>query len=99
MFPNWHHLIVAAKATEPAERAFKHGLVIGMDIKDALDVAESRLTQFLPDDRLAMFAFDEFGLKPSGGLGETDDWRVEALDETVFDRSRRILPVSLDERE
>ncbi len=96
-FPDWHHFIEAAKATEPAEQAFKHGLVIGMDIKDALEVPDSRLTQFLPDERLAMFVFEEFGLTPSGGLGETDDWRVDALDETVFFRSRRIVPDTLDE--
>ena len=30
-FTDWHHLIEAAKATEPTEREFKAGLIIGMD--------------------------------------------------------------------
>ena len=96
-FPNWHHLIEAAKATEPAEQAFKRGLVVGIDIKDALDVAESTLKAFVPDERLTSFIFEEFGLDSSAGLGAGDDWRIDILQETVFFRSRRIVPASLDE--
>lgn len=97
VFPDWHHFIEAAKATEPAEEAFKHGLVIGMDIKDAMDVPAAKLVHFIEDERLRAFVFDDFDLHPTGGLGEDEDWRIDSVYETVFFRSRRIVPASLEE--
>ena len=47
-FPDWHHLIEAAKATEASERAFKAGLVVGIDVKEAQEVPRS-LRQFVRD--------------------------------------------------
>lgn len=96
-FPDWHHFIEAAKATEPAEQAFKHGLVIGMDIKDAMDVPAAKLAHFIEDARLRAFVFDDFDLHPTGGLGEDEDWRIDSVYETVFFRSRRIVPDTLEE--
>ena len=58
-FPNWHHLIEAAKATEPTERAFKTGLVVGIDRKEAADVPSS-LKEFMHDERLLAFVRAEF---------------------------------------
>ncbi len=96
-FPDWHHLIEAAKATEPAEEAFKHGLVIGMDIKDALQMPAAKLTHFIEDERLQYFVFDDFDLHPTGGLGVDEDLRIDSVYQTVFYRSRRIVPASLEE--
>ena len=53
VFADWHHFIEAAKATEPTERAFRSGLVVGMDIKDALAIPDSKLVHFVRDARRA----------------------------------------------
>ena len=99
VFPDWHHFIEAAKATEPAEEAFKHGLVIGMDIKDALDVPKAKLVHFIEDERLVAFVLDEFGLNPSKAMSDAEQWHLDLINETMFFRSRRIVPESLDAAE
>jgi len=98
-FPDWHHFIEAAKATEPAEEAFKHGLVIGMDIKDALDVPAAKLTHFIEDEQLVAFVMNEFRLNPSEAMSDEDQWHMDLIYETVFFRARQIVPDSLDEAE
>ncbi|MCX7154464.1 MAG: hypothetical protein NT115_18670 [Proteobacteria bacterium] len=96
-FPDWHHLIDAAKATEPSERAFKAGLVVGIDVKDAQDVRPS-LNQFLRDDQLVTFvrsAFEKAHPKP-WSEEVAGDW--EDLDlQIVYFRGVRAVPDSLDE--
>lgn len=99
VFPDWHHFIEAAKATEPAEEAFKHGLVIGMDIKDAMEVPAAKLVHFMEDERLVAFVRDEFGLNPSEGISDDDQWHMDLINETVFFRARRVVPDSLDDAE
>ena len=96
-FPDWHHLIDAAKATEPSERAFKAGLVVGIDVKEAQDVRLS-LSQFVRDEQLVTFvrsAFERAHPKP-WSEEVTGDW--EDLDlQLVYFRGLRAIPNSLDE--
>ena len=96
-FPDWHHLIEAAKATEPSEWAFKSGLVVGIDVKEAQDVGSS-LIQFVRDETLVMFvswAFEREHPKPWSeevtGNWEDLDWQL------VYFRGVRAVPNTLDE--
>lgn len=61
LFPDWHHLTEAARATEPAEEAFKRGFVVGIDWKIAAYLPEDKLGQFLDDPRLEHFVREDFG--------------------------------------
>ena len=58
-FRDWHHLMGHAKATQPMEQAFKTGIIVGVDPKDA-DFNHSRLKYFVPDGRAIMFLRSEF---------------------------------------
>ena len=96
-FPDWHHLIDAAKATEPSERAFKAGLVVGIDVKEAQDVRPS-LSQFVRDEQLVTFVRSTFEKSHPKPWSEevTVDW--ENLDlQLVYFRGVRAVPNSLDE--
>ncbi len=97
VFPDWHHLIEAAKATEPTERAFKAGLVVGIDVKEAQDVRSS-LRQFVHDERLLMFVRSAFErAHPRPWTEEVEgDW--EDLEwQLVYFRGVRAIPNSLGE--
>ena len=90
-------MIEAAKATEPSERAFKAGLVVGIDVKEAQDVRRS-LSQFVRDDQVVTFvrsAFERAHPKP-WSEEVAGDW--EDLDlQLVYFRGVRAVPNSLDE--
>lgn len=96
-FSDWHHLIDAAKATEPCERAFKTGLVVGMAVKEAQDIRPS-LGQFVRDEQLVTFvrsAFERAHPKP-WSEDVAGDW--EDLDlQLVYFRGVRAIPNSLDD--
>ena len=97
VFPDWHHLIDAAKATEPSERAFKAGLVVGIDVKEAQDIRRS-LSQFVHDDQLLMFvrsAFEKAHPKP-WNEEIAGDWN-DLGSQLVFLRGVRAVPNTLDE--
>ena len=96
-FPDWHHLIEAAKATEPSERAFKAGLVVGIDVKEAQDVRPS-LSQFIRDEQLVKFvrsALERAHPKPWSEevAGDWEDLGAQL----VYFRGVRAVPNSLDE--
>ena len=96
-FPDWHHLIEAAKATEPSERAFKAGLVVGIDVKEAQDVRPS-LSQFVRDETLVTFvrsAFERAHPKP-WSKEVAGDWEDLGA-QLVYFREVRAVPNSLDE--
>lgn len=97
VFPDWHHLIDAAKATEPSERAFKAGLVVGIDVKEAQDIRRS-LSQFVHDEQLVTFvrsAFEKARPKP-WSEEVAGDWN-DLGSQLVFLRGVRATPNSLDE--
>ena len=96
-FPDWHHLIEAAKTTESSERAFKAGLVVGIDVKEAQDVRPS-LSQFVSDEQLVKFvrsAFERAHPKP-WSEEFAGDWEDLGL-QLVYFRGVRAVPNSLDE--
>jgi hypothetical protein len=95
-YPDWHHFIEAAKATEPTERAFKKGLVVGIDIKEAQDVPSS-LNHFVRDEQLVMFVRFEFEREHPRPWSEETGWKWEELDELVYFRGVRSVPHTLDE--
>ncbi|MGP1678211.1 MAG: hypothetical protein ACTS6J_13755 [Burkholderiales bacterium] len=97
VFPDWHHLIEAAKATEPSERAFKAGLVVGIDVKEAQDIRPS-LSQFVHDEKLVKFvrsAFERAHPKPWSEevAGDSEDLGLQL----AYFRGVRAVPNSLDE--
>ena len=73
-FPDWHHLIEAAKASEPAEQAFNAGFVVGIDLKIATSLAREKLGEFVEDVRLEHFVFE--GFKRLGHDSEEDGAEV-----------------------
>jgi len=94
--PDWHHFIEQAKANELSERAFKAGLVIGMDPKDA-DYNPSRLINFVPDDRLEMFVHSEFEKQHPKPWSENVEDMWEAYEELVYFRCKGAAPGTLEE--
>jgi hypothetical protein len=59
-FSHWHHVCEQHKLVEPTEKAFFSGLLIALDIKDALDFDESDgLFVFQADDLAAHFCYDD----------------------------------------
>ena len=95
-FVDWHHLIEAAKATEPSERAFKEGLIIGMDPKD-VDFDHSRIKCFVRDEQVIMFFRMEFEKKHPQPWSEENQWDWDDINELVYFRPKRGLPHSLEE--
>lgn len=101
VFRDWHHVVLEAKATEPTEQAFKAGLVIGMDQKDAYDARARRadLLEFLEDDRMLGFVSGEFAKRRPKPWNEEDEWDMEFLRELVYFRWKGALPDTLDQAE
>lgn len=59
-FSHWHHVCEQHKLVEPTEKAFFSGLLIALDIKDALDFDKSDgLFVFQADDLAAHFCYDD----------------------------------------
>jgi hypothetical protein len=98
LFPDWHHLIEAAKATEPAERAFKDGLVLGADIKDVLEdtrgLVPKNVPGFVQDERLATFIAEDFKRLRGSRWKEGDESWV--IDESIYFRWLGARPASRD---
>jgi len=94
---DWHHVIESAKVTEPAERAHKTGLVIGMDVKEADDVNVSRLTHFVVDEQLYFFVLREYGKEGPVSWDDEDEEARQIAHEFVFFRSKRLVPDTLDQ--
>lgn len=95
--PDWHHFIEQAKANELSERAFKAGLVVGIDVKEASDVRSS-LSQFVRDERLVMFVRSEFEKAHPKPWSEEVEGDWEDLDwQFVYFRCVRTTPNTLDE--
>ena len=94
--PDWHHLIEQAKANERSEGAFKAGLVIGMDPKDA-DFNLSHLINFVPDERLVMFVHSEFEEQHPKPWSEHVESMWEGYEELVYIRCKGAAPGTLEE--
>lgn len=94
--PDWHHFIEQAKANELSERAFKAGLVIGMDPKDA-DFNLSRLINFVPDERLIMFVHSEFEKQHPKPWSEDVEFEWEDYEQLVFFRCGRAIPKTVED--
>lgn len=52
--PNWHHLTLHADKTASAEAAFRSGVVLGIDPKEAMDSGEGD-ENFRRDERVGFF--------------------------------------------
>lgn len=59
VFIDWYQLIQAAKATEPSEKSFKSGFLVGLDPKDVDGVDPSVFKSFVLDEQLLMFVLSE----------------------------------------
>jgi hypothetical protein len=80
--PNWHHLTLHAEETVLAETAFRSGVVIGIDLKEAMDSGDGD-ENFRLDERVGFFCrpgLIEFLLKTWKEDG-TRDARTEPRDE------------------
>lgn len=93
IFANWHHLVEAAKATEPTERAFTHGFVAGLDPKDFDNHGRFTLDTFVQDDGLLSFVLDELNSEMRKNL---DAYEIEEYEELVYLRCKHKEPADLD---
>lgn len=82
VFPDWHHLLEAAKATKITETAFTTGLIVGMDPKQ-VGFDPPPTTHFIYDVRIESFLIDEFMEARSWLKDLPRPWRDE--DEFAWD--------------
>lgn len=95
-FTDWHHLIDAAKATEPAERAFKTGFVVGMHRKDMGHVPASP-RPFVLDERLIAFVRFDYEKRHPKPWNEDVELDWFELADLVFFRNSGPVPGTLDD--
>lgn len=93
---DWHHLIEEANASFLSEDAFKRGLVIGIDPKDA-DFNLSRLKGLVHDDRVVMFLRSDFEGRHPRPWSEDNEYEWEYLEELVYFRQKDSVPKTLEE--
>jgi hypothetical protein len=97
VFSDWHHLIEAAKATEPSELAYKTGLVIGMDYKDSDRVPAAKRGDFLEDEKLAQFVALDFERQHSEPRSDEDQDYLQFIKyERRYFRTTQIVPDTLE---
>lgn len=53
--PNWHQVTLHAQSTQVTEAAFKSGLIVALDIKDAMEYKFDQDGVFAADDRAHYF--------------------------------------------
>ena len=95
VYPDWHHVIEAAKATEPTERAIKSGLVIGMDPKD-VDHDRSRIVRFVHDERVVIFLRLSYERQHPQPWSEDDEGGWFNIKELVYFRFKGGAPDTLE---
>jgi hypothetical protein len=71
-FNNWHEVTIAARDTQPAETAFRSGLVIALDIKDSYNSNFAGDGMFVEDDQRLLY-FCRNDLLKSYRLAEDDE--------------------------
>lgn len=96
-FPDWHHVIEAAKATEPSEQAFKAGLVIGVDRKEIDGVNLSRLTHFTLDEQAIIFLLTEYEKRHPKPWTEDDEFGALDFEGLAYFRPKGVVPGTLEE--
>ena len=109
-FNHWHHVAESAKAFEPTERAYYFGVIIAMDIKDAMDfrdpsgrfVEDSSAFTLCADDiyRYIREADEDSDMLATDYHYEEDrlEWMEEGLMNFVFFRyTASTVPESVDE--
>jgi hypothetical protein len=94
-FRDWHHLIDAAKATEPTEAAFKAGLVVGVDFKNFEELSSAR-QGFVEDERIAWFVVADYMKRHRELASETEAQELLVL-HVVYFRWHGAIPRSGDE--
>jgi hypothetical protein len=109
-FNHWHHVAESAKAFEPTERAYYFGVIIAMDVKDAMDfrdpsgrfVEDSSAFALCADDiyRYIREADEDADMLATDPHYEEDrlEWMEEGLMNFVFFRyTASTVPGSVDE--
>lgn len=95
-FANWPHLIEGAKIIAKSEDAYKHGLILGMDIKDALE--HSLSTDGIVNDGIVSVLIEDDFRKSRGELTEEDSYFIEKLrDEIIYFRFEGKTPQSIED--
>lgn len=92
-FQSWHHVIQAAKLTEPSEQAFRHGFVFAMDFKDA-DLDQENAPFIVPDNQVAYFVIRDFK-KSVKQFSEEDGYFLEELSDFVYFHCKGPAPATL----
>lgn len=109
-FNHWHHVADSAKAFEPTEQAYYFGVIIAMDIKDAMDfrdpsgkfVEDSAAFALCADDiyNFIREADEDADMLADDSHYEEDkrEWMMDGLMNYVFFRHNGTdLPSSVDE--
>ena len=82
-FNHWHHVAESAKAFEPTEQAYYFGVIIAMDIKDAMDFRDPS-GRFVEDSSaFALCADDIYAY-----ISESDEDAVMLADDTHYEEDR-----------
>lgn len=87
-FDNWHHVVTEAKQNRASEVAYRSGLIVAYDIKDAMDswvrddsfVDDSRAMHFCADDIFAWYRRDDDeceGEEKAAIPNDPDEYREE----------------------
>jgi hypothetical protein len=89
-FNHWHHVTESAKAFEPTESAYRFGVIIAMDIKDAQDFYDET-GAFVVDDLAFVLCEDDLyhhlyeSLDEEDGIRIRDKYSAEELKEWARD--------------
>lgn len=109
-FNHWHHVSESAKTFEPTEQAYYFGVIIAMDVKDAMDFrdpsgrfVEDHFAESLCSDDIYAFVreMDEDGESVDDDHNyeaDKQDWMMDELMNFVFFRyTGSTIPDTVDE--
>lgn len=78
LFHHWHHVTESAAETKKTEDAYNYGLIVGVDIKEALD-SEPDENYFIRDEQAISFLEDELRQRIENYIEIDDEFNPKKL--------------------